>query len=355
MSSLIRKLPLALPLAALACALGGCFRPEPTDAATAAPGDYLFCFWNTENFFDDKVDGENREPDKLFDTWFGEDPDVFQHKLVNLTTVLASMNRGRGPDILAIAEAESERAAQLLAESLSKAVKPAPPYKHVLFRDPKGGRHIATAVITRLPVVADRTRLHGRRLRILETHVDVNGHDLVVMATHWTSRVSDDEGEGRERYADLIYGRFKAMYKSNPQVCMLVCGDFNDNPDDRSVTDALRATGDLDAVRAGGGEPMLYNLFAKTWQENKDRPLKEKVGTHYYRGHPYIFDQIVVSPGLLGGGGWTCLVDTAQVYKQKFVDPRGHPLRFGAPRDRGERGVSDHFPVTVRLKVQGGG
>jgi hypothetical protein len=56
MSSLVRRLRLALSLAALAVLLAGCHRrtPRPADAAA---GDYLFCFWNVENFFDDKVDG----------------------------------------------------------------------------------------------------------------------------------------------------------------------------------------------------------------------------------------------------------------------------------------------------------
>jgi endonuclease/exonuclease/phosphatase family metal-dependent hydrolase len=186
---------------------------------------------------------------------------------------------------------------------------------------------------------------------MLEVHVKVNGHDLVVMATHWTSRVSDDEGTGREHYAEQIYGRYKAMYKDNPKVDLLVCGDFNDNPDDKSVTEYLHATSDLAKVRAGGDEPYLYGLFSELWEKNKGG----KVGSHFYRGHAYIFDQIAVSPGLLDDQGWTCEVDTARIHnKHEFVDSKGHPIRFGNPKDKAERGASDHLPVTVRLKVAGG-
>jgi endonuclease/exonuclease/phosphatase family metal-dependent hydrolase len=351
MPSLLHPGRLALPLIVLAGALAGCLPPAHTDAA-GPPRDYLFCFWNTENFFDDRDDGEKREPDKEFDSWFANDPDILALKLSRLTSVLKEMNDGRGPDILAIAEAESERAAELLAKSLNEALPKAPPYKHVLFRDPKGGRHIATAVITRLPVIADKTRLHGRRQRILETHVTVNGHDLVVLATHWSSRVSD-EGGGRDRYAEVIYGRFHAMYRSDPKVDLLICGDFNDNPDDKSVTEFLHATGDLQKVKAGGDEPMLYNQFAKLWEENRGKDNRDKVGSHYYRGHAYIFDQICISPGLLDEYGWTCLPQTAHIHRHKFVDRKGQPLRFGTERDKGERGPSDHLPVTVRLKVAG--
>jgi endonuclease/exonuclease/phosphatase family metal-dependent hydrolase len=348
-SGLVRLLRLALGLS-FACALGLCLAGCHPQAESAAK-DYLFCFWNTENFFDDTLDGEKREPDRACDEWFSSDKEALALKLKNLTTVLAGMNDGRGPDILALAEVENERAAELLMESLNKAVKDAPPYKHVAFRDPKGGRHIATAVLTRLPLVGNRTRLLGKRQRILETHIEVNGHDLVVLATHWTSRVSDKQGEGREHYAQQIYGRFKAMYRSNPKVDFLVCGDFNDNPDDKSVTEYLHATSDLAKVQAGGDEPLLYNLFGEWWQKNKGG----KVGSHFYRGHAYVFDQIAVSPALLDKEGWTCEVDTARIYnRHDFVDKKGHPIRFGNPRDKGERGASDHFPVTVRLQVAPG-
>jgi hypothetical protein len=131
-------------------------------------------------------------------------------------------------------------------------------------------------------------------------------------------------------------------------VDLLVCGDFNDNPDDDSVVKALHATADAAKVKPGGPEPLLLNLFGKLWQENKD---KDKVGTHYFKGKPQMFDQIVISPGLLDDQGWTCDVASAEIQKHKFVTRRGQPLAFGYPRDKGERGVSDHFPVTVRLKV----
>lgn len=344
---------LVLALALLPIALTGCASAPPAEA-----GEYLFCFWNTENFFDDHVNGWKREPDKTFDRWFAEDKGVFERKVKNLTEVLAALNDGKGPDILALAEVEAEsRAAERLMESLNKAIKPeAPPYKHILKKNPHGGRDIVTAILTRLPVVEDRTQLLGKRQRILEGHIKVEGQDLAVLATHWTSRVSDERGEGRGKYADQIYGRFRAMHKADADVSMLVCGDFNDNPDDASVTDHLHATGDLAKVRASDDPPLLYDVFAKRWEENKGA---EKEGTHFYRGKAYIFDHIVVSPGMVNGkAGWQCLPDTAAIVKHDFVVRRGRskgrPLAFGTEKEKvplSERGVSDHLPVTVRLKV----
>src|SRR6185437_9847597 len=146
------------------------------------------------------VNGWKREPDRAFDRWFAEDKGVFEQKVKNLTEVLAALNDGKGPDILALAEVEAEsQAAEKLMESLNEAIKPeAPPYKHLLKKNPHGGRDIVTAILTRLPVVEDRTQLLGKRQRMLEGHIEADGQDLAVLATHWTSRVSDKNDSGRD-------------------------------------------------------------------------------------------------------------------------------------------------------------
>jgi len=355
MSPIFRSCPCwRFGLAMLLVVAAGC-NPRPPASAT---GDYLFCFWNTENFFDNKVNGwRNNEADKDFDRWFADNQALFEQKVKNLTEVLAALNDGKGPDILALAEVESNStAAETLKESLNRAIKPdTQPYRHLLMKNLHGGRNIVTAILTRLPVIADRTQLIDSRHRILEGHIEVNGRELIVLATHWTSRVSDKAGEGRDKYADLIYGRFRAMHKANPDVSLLICGDFNDNPDDPSVTKHLHATGDLERVKANSDPPLLYDIFANQWAEKKSAGF----GTHFYRGKAFLFDHLVVSPGMVNGrGDWIYLADTAEIVKHRFVVPtgrnKGHPLAFGTEKDKvplAERGVSDHLPVTARLRV----
>jgi endonuclease/exonuclease/phosphatase family metal-dependent hydrolase len=342
---LLRAVLLFLPFLALIVIVTACANPGAIPTATGDGSDYLFCFWNLENFFDDKADGRKSAADREYDEWFAHDRAALTKKVENLSSALLKLNDGKGPDIFAGAELESERSAELLMDALNAKTKdPELKYKHILFKDPHGGRNIATAIITRLDVEKDRTQLLGRRQRILEGHLRVNGHDLVILATHWTSRVSDTEGEGRDKYAEIIYGRFHAMFKSNPKVDFLVCGDFNDPPDAESVTHYLHASGDKAKVKAGN-EPLLFDLFA-------DRKYTDgSLGSHNYKGKWFTFDQIAVSPGLLDDIGWTCETETARIVNDLTADRRGHPHRFGNEHDKGERGWSDHFPVTVRLKV----
>ena len=171
-----------------------------------------------------------------------------------------------------------------------------------------------------------------------------------MVASHWTSRLTDKTGRGRANYADAIYGEYKGMYlaarEAGRPLAFLVCGDFNDNPDDESVTDHLHATGDVEAVRNGGDELKLLNLMAPLWKGGS--------ASIYNGTKPYLFDQICVSPGMLDDEGWSVEPDTARVVP-KMALPNGRPKRFGGPKDRRPltaRGASDHFPVVVRLRVR---
>lgn len=347
-------------LGALALAPAGCQRdreaaPESAGKNPANPGGpatYLFCSWNVENFFDDKDDGRKGPGDKEYDPWFANHPEILKLKLERLSGALVALNEGKGPDILAIVEVESHRAAELLRDALNARITdPALHYKNVVMKEVAGGRHIAPAVLTRLRVLRDRTRLLGSRQRILEVHLDVNDHPLVVIAAHWASRLEKGSERRRDHYADVIYGRVRSMYTADRKVDVLICGDFNDTPEDPSVTDHLHATGDAEAVRRSGDEPRLLNLMA-----GKD---PNRFGTHYFR-HWLIFDQLIVSPGMLDAQGWSFDPGSVRTVKEAghpLYNPRDkvrRPWKFGGPRTaKGSHGYSDHFPVTVQLKVAG--
>lgn len=314
-------------------------------AASTGPAEYVFCHWNVENFFDDKNDGRTGPGDREYDAWFAEHPDILKLKLAKLTEAILKINAGKGPDILAIVEVESIRAAELLQQALNdKLADPALHYQHVLMKEIAGGRHISPAILTRLPVVKDRTRTLDHNHRILVGHIKVRDHELVVIASHWTSRLQESGKKGRANYADKIYGAANAIFRANPAADFLISGDFNDDPDDESVTEHLHATGDPKIARTSDAlRP--FNLLA-----GKD---PKEFGTHFYKQW-HIFDQILVSPGMLDERGWSCDPNSVRVVNElhRAADRQKRPWRFGGPSEKGERGYSDHFPVTVKLRVQ---
>ncbi|MFO0938261.1 MAG: hypothetical protein U0798_17285 [Gemmataceae bacterium] len=323
-------------------------------AASGEARQITFCFWNVENLFDDQDDKRN-SVDEPYDNAFSHNSKLRQLHYDHTAQMLLKMNGGRGPDIIACAEVESIRAAEILMGTLNKFVKnPSDKYKHVLMKNLDAGRHISTCVITRLDVSNLSTKQHGGNLRILETHVYANGYDLCILATHWTSKLKQEGGgngdSGRSKYANTIYNVYQKLAEKNPSTDFLVCGDFNDTPDSPQVVDGLHATGDRKKVTKTSRNPNLLDLFA-----NKD---PNKFGTIWYQGQPLIYDHICVSPGLLDDDGWSCDPDSAKVWTDGLLRPGGtrrEPWRFGDPNRNdlreSERGYSDHFPVLVNLKV----
>jgi endonuclease/exonuclease/phosphatase family metal-dependent hydrolase len=328
-------------------------RPIPI-VGNGKPATVLLCAWNVENFYDDHDDANIKDD---LEDWFGNDPAAFKEKVDHLAKGLLLMNGGAGPDIACLCEVENERCMTALMEALNAKLQAVGMgdrlYTHVLFKGDNTGRHFAPGILTRLNVTGDRTRKLGTRFngRILEGHINANGHELIVIAAHWTSRVSDGEDDGRRRlsYANDCYGRVNAILHENPDADIVVCGDFNDNFSDVSIQKGLRARDNAEAVRDSKGDPLLLDLFAK-WDRNGDPP-----GTIHGQGKWSVFDHICVSRGLLDNNGWSCELDTAKIFAPKELRHGrvGEPFKFGRRNQTGERGYSDHFPVTVQLHVAG--
>jgi hypothetical protein len=204
-SGTIEGRPVSLPLPRrlllpLGLAVATALLPAPEASAQASrTRNVHFCFWNVENLFDDRENPKLEKVDRVFDRWFATDKQALAQKLARVGDVLQEMNGGKGPDVIALAEVESQRAAELVKEELNKRWKDRKPlhYSTVVYRDPRGGRSIATAVITRLKVAATKTRLLGHRQRILKVHIEAAGRELIVVASHWTSRISDKTGTAR--------------------------------------------------------------------------------------------------------------------------------------------------------------
>jgi hypothetical protein len=373
---LFLKLPLAwrvavVGLAVVAAVIYFTARPHPTAPPTADPdlssasnaglavspvlapdgsGRYLFCFWNMENLFDD-VNDNRRPTDEEYDDPFAADAPLRRLKYDHLASALIGLNDGRGPDVIAGVELENPRAAELLRATLNaKIADPKWRYVNVEMKDLDAGRHIAPALLTRLPVDSAKTRLRGSKTRILETRLRVNGYDLCVVVSHWTSQVTQrggggDTDSGRGKYASIIRDLLAEKVEADPAADFLVCGDFNDAPDSDAVVQVLHATAD----RPAPGQPLLFNLMA-------GKPA-DRFGTLWYGSKPLIYDQICVSAGMLDRAGWGCEVDSVRAVTDGLIRPgstRRQPWRFGNPQPAvadAQRGFSDHFPVTVELTV----
>lgn len=357
--------PVKIGVSVLAVIVVGAFlllqaKPTAPASSTVTDGEneFLFCFWNVENLFDDK-DDKRREVDEEFDNPFAEDAKLRELKYDRIASALLSMNGGKGPDVIACVEVESVRAADLLKTTLNDKLKAAKQddklqYKHVLMQNIDGGRHIAPCVISRVNVDVRNVKLLKKPLRILETHLYVNQKDLCIIASHWTSQLKQRDGsdgdEGREKYAIAIYERFRELNKKDTGTDFLVCGDFNDTPDADPIFKGLGAIGDVTKVKPTDDEPFLLNLM-----HGKD---PKNFGTLWYNGKPLIYDHVCVSPGMLDDKGWSVDPKSVATYTDGLTRKgatRREPWRFDSPKKDikdDARGYADHFPVVVKLKVE---
>jgi hypothetical protein len=148
------------------------------------------------------------------------------------------------------------------------------------------------------------------------------------------------------KYATTVYELFERAAQQNPNVDVLVCGDFNDTPDSLAVVTGLHMTADRGAMVRTGTRPRLLGLLSGK--------APEQYGTHYYN-QPLIYDQIGVSAGMLDLAGWGCDPGSVQVFTDGLIRERARtrrPWRFGSKNDDAVgRGYADHFPVVVNLRV----
>lgn len=321
----------------------------PPPGADFPPGsrNVVFCLWNMENVFDDR-DDHLPPPDEEFDRWFAHDGIDRKEKYQHLAAALLKLNDGMGPDVIVGNELESLRAAELLQNELNARLPAnAAKYSQAAIKEMNNaGRHISPAVISRFPV--ERVRLHGHRQRILEAHVVLNGHDLFVVASHWTSHLSDDgrrKSGGRSGYAEVVAEIYRDAIQANPTVDFLACGDFNDEPTAEPVLHTLHLVADSRQVTAAARPPRLFGLLSGR--------SPDSFGTIYYK-RPLIYDHIGVSPGMFDANGWGYEPGSVRVPADGLLEPGSSarkPWRFGTPKESHGRGYSDHLPVVVTLKV----
>lgn len=130
------------------------------------------------------------------------------------------------------------------------------------------------------------------------------------------------------------------LLNEDPNRYVVVMGDFNDNPSDRSLRKGLRAGGieENTPVRPD----FLYNLAYPLYNSRK--------GTHRFRDQLWLPDQIIVSGGLFMGDAPLLTERRQQIFTHPELYVKdGSRLRrtYLGPNYSG--GYSDHLPVYIDL------
>lgn len=170
------------------------------------------------------------------------------------------------------------------------------------------------------------------------------GQPIAVIVNHWPSRLGGQERSEPNRMAAAALSKAIAdsLWKVNPDMGIIIMGDLNDDPMDRSCAEVLGAARDPEGVEA--------HAFYNPWWRILDRGI----GTLAYRSAWNLFDQIIISGNLIGQPENKWNFYEAKVLNFDFLrDTEGN--RVGYPHRTYSAGsylggYSDHFPTEIFLR-----
>lgn len=309
-------------------------------------------FYNLENLFD--TINNNGKYDLEFSPkgsrqWDGR---KYWSKINNLATTISQFTTKTtpfGPAIIGISEIENEsvvadlvKAEPLKKWNLKYVHHDSPDRRGVdvgLLYNPK---FFVVDSVTNTPlIIKDKPSFRTRDQMCVVGKL--MGQPLAVIVNHYPSRLGGQEQSSplREAAAALSKHIADSLWQINPDMGVIIMGDMNDDPHDKSMAQVLGAARDSENV----GPHQFFNPFWKL--------LDKGIGTLAYKGQWNLFDQIVLSGNLVNSPADTFRFRKALVHNFDFLrDTTGQ--HKGAPRRTFSAGVwldgySDHFPTEVLL------
>lgn len=311
---------------------------------------YSVCFYNLENLFD--TINNNGKYDLEFSPqgsrqWNG---DKYRSKLKNIARAISNMSTETtplGPAVIGIAEVENRS----VLEDLVKQDDIRSWRLQIVHHDSPDRRGIDVSLLYN-PRLFRVLNVTNARLNI-EDNPDfrtrdqmcvtglMGGEKVSIIVNHWPSRLGGQEQSSylREAAAALVKHTVDSLLADDPNQGIIVMGDLNDDPQNRSVANVLGGKKNKDDVTEENG---FYNPWWST--------LDSGIGTLAYKGSWNLFDQILVSKYFLGDRShltffksdvlnWDFLKNTEGNYV-------GYPLRTYASGVF-LNGYSDHFPTRI--------
>ena len=315
---------------------------------------YYIAFWNVENLFDteDSLARPEWLQKNLAKELKGWNSEILGCKIDQLSFIIRQMNGGKGPDLLGLCEIENRPVLERLVQSLS----PLGRNYEIAHHDTSDKRGIDVAFIFDRDLFTAHEQFFHVILKRAATRdlFQVNfktaaGKELIAIGNHWPSRSGGEfESEPYRITAGetLGYWMERIGELKGSDVAVVVMGDFNDEPFNRSVTDYALAGNSVTKVR-NAQSPRLFNLM---WPH-----LGQGLGTHYYGNFPNVLDQFWISKGIVTGrSGFRVEIASAKIEMFDRMVARGDypaPIRFGRPSEKLNRdGFSDHYPIAMILQ-----
>ena len=316
-----------------------CFIFACSSYSQSSKGVGVIGFYNVENLFDTEDDESIWDEEFLPEGRNKWTEERYQNKLKNISRVIQEMSNG--PDILGLSEIENRK---VIEDLIATPVLKNKGYGIVHFDSPDG-RGIDVALVYRAnrfkPFAVNRIPLVDPNEPDFKTRdmLWVKGlyleDTLHVCVVHWPSRRGGKQ-EKRALAGQVLKSRVDSVQAINPDAKIVLMGDFNDDPTNKSMKKMLGANRSRE-------EGFLYNTTTALF--------KKGYGTLTYRGAWNLFDQIIVSPSLLkeNAVNYHYMDDSFSIVAAEWMQDKengGGPYR-NYSRGAYQNGYSDHFPVYI--------
>ena len=306
-------------------------------------------FYNTENFYDTINDPKTNDDEFTPQGRIPWTSERFLKKEQNLAEVFSKIVSPGMPDIIGMAEVENR---YVLEKLIAQPGMAAGNYGIVHYDSPDE-RGIDVAMLYNrktftvqgsepIAVIldggADKTRdiLHV-------TGKTAGGITLHIFVNHWPSRrEGSDISESKRMSAALVlHEQVEKVLKNDTAANIIILGDFNDNPDNRSITEGLGALPPDAPLHTG----KLYDLLLPRFKNGS--------GSLYYKSWD-LFDQIIVSGNMLNKGkALHCSAPDADIFRAPwllFTNNKGVDVPNRTMGSKYYGGYSDHLPVFVTFR-----
>lgn len=322
-------------------------------AGIVSQNDFRIMFYNVENLFDTSDDPLKEDDDFLPDGFMRWTPWKYWEKLRNITRVITAVGGMQSPALVGLCEVENDSVLFDLTKRSSLRVQE---YDYIITDSPDD-RGIDVALLYQRhqfkPLQTCEYEIKFSRKNIRPTrnilHVAgevLNGNILDIFVCHFPSRSSGQrESEpARIEAATLLKNKVDSLLMLRENARIVIMGDFNDHPDNKSLSQILGAKSLLSPLQ----RDQLYNLF-------HHRIKEPECGTYKYQGKWEILDQFIVSGNLLMEE--SCIhvkSNEAHIFKtdflleddERYYGKKPHRTNVG-PRYIG--GFSDHLPIYMDL------
>ncbi|MCB9233028.1 MAG: hypothetical protein H6581_15330 [Bacteroidia bacterium] len=312
-------------------------------------------FYNVENLFDLADDPNKNDNEFLPEGTYKWTPENYVVKLGNLARAISDLGDPDGPELLGLAEVENRTVIEdlIATPALEKGGY------DIVHAESPDDRGIDVALIYKKkyfrPLVQKSLRVAMADVPDFKTRdiLMVKGifgkKDTVhIFVNHWPSRRGGEAESSpkRELAASVLKSAVDSLLQINSQAKIAIMGDFNDDPNNKSLNEVLQAA-PLENLKSASLINLMYNMEAETG-----------MGTLMYQRQWNLFDQVILSKAFFEpkSKSSTCIPQSAGIHHPEWMEVADGDWK-GAPRRsyiRGEflkDGCSDHFPVFVHLTL----